>query len=181
MKLDQYDPSLNFWAANPAMKMPFQDVFSQDRSRDKQDSSKLMWGVVGLCDPNDYNPFSKMEERADRLKDIRASYWDDEFYERKQDRIKECADRYDSLFYTSTEKQFAIINEKISQIGLVMGGVKINTLDDVLAVSKAFEAQEKNLQLRKKLRALVAEEKAMSGEGTIKGGNEAGLLESGDI
>ena len=51
--LDQFDSGLNFWKVNPwfVETEPFKTLYSEDKSKGKEKSSRVMWGVAQLCDP----------------------------------------------------------------------------------------------------------------------------------
>lgn len=50
--IDNIDPSFNFWDANPQMKIAFRKLFEEDKSKQKNESSKIMWAITLLWHPD---------------------------------------------------------------------------------------------------------------------------------
>ena len=53
MILNGFDTDINFWKANPQLKIPqpFADILSTDKSKTKSKSSQIMWAIALLVDP----------------------------------------------------------------------------------------------------------------------------------
>lgn len=49
--LENYNETNNFWEFNPQYKIIFKDIYSKDKSRDKEKSSKFMWGLLLYTHP----------------------------------------------------------------------------------------------------------------------------------
>ncbi len=77
----------NFWQLNPAMTLysPYSKLYNSDESRDKDLSSRKMWSIFFLSDPDwEYNPFYN-REFEDVKKMIEENYlpsidWEDEVF-----------------------------------------------------------------------------------------------------
>lgn len=66
------DQATNFWEVNPQFKIyyPFHLLYDKDKSKDKDFSSRQMWTVFFMCDPDEHdNIFYRMafEERKKML------------------------------------------------------------------------------------------------------------------
>lgn len=46
--LENYNETNNFWEFNPQYKVIFKDLYNKDKSKNKEKSSTLMWGLL-LC------------------------------------------------------------------------------------------------------------------------------------
>lgn len=49
--LDNYNETNNFWDFNPQYKVIFKDIYTEDKSKGKDKSSKLMWGLILYSHP----------------------------------------------------------------------------------------------------------------------------------
>lgn len=83
--LNSYNGIGNFWVANPQLLIPaeFKQLYDKDKSKDKEDSSKIMYAICFLIDPSDENRFRNIPE-PDRKILIAKDYlknpkfkWDD--------------------------------------------------------------------------------------------------------
>jgi hypothetical protein len=76
--LNNYDGSSNFWKVNPQLLIPqeFEDLYSKDKSKGKEESSKVMYAICFLLDPSDDNKFKNIPE-PDRRDLIAKDYLKD--------------------------------------------------------------------------------------------------------
>jgi hypothetical protein len=58
-----FDIRKNFWDQNFAYKFlsPFDQLYKNDSSKDKKESSKLMWAFWLYTSPHTYNPFKNIQ------------------------------------------------------------------------------------------------------------------------
>ena len=51
------DQATNFWEVNPQFKIyyPFHLLYDKDKSKDKDFSSRQMWTVFFMCDPDEHD------------------------------------------------------------------------------------------------------------------------------
>lgn len=65
MFVEKFDGKLNFWKAYPQLKLYFKDIISKDKSSGKEHSSKIMWAVAMVYDPDsDYRKLPESERIA---------------------------------------------------------------------------------------------------------------------
>jgi len=59
-----FDSTQNFWKMHPQLKIlgVFKEMYSEDHSRDKDYSSKVMWAITYLLDPSSDNMFRNVPE-----------------------------------------------------------------------------------------------------------------------
>ena len=105
----QYD-NKNFWEANPQLVYmpPFSYLYSSDKSKDKAKSSKDMWCIFFMSDPDeDKNKFYRIpeKERLDMLQEVYNPEFDVE-----NELVQECILKYPSLCLTAVER--ALKDEK---------------------------------------------------------------------
>lgn len=71
--VNAYDHKANFWKINPQLTIPapLAKLHNEDKSKEKQDSSLIMWAICFLLDPSEENKFSVFPEddRAKLLKE----------------------------------------------------------------------------------------------------------------
>ena len=89
--LNNFDTESNFWKINPQLVFPkeFSNLRGKDKSRDKKISSKIMWGIALLLDPD--SKFSNIPFN-DRKKMIARDY-----LQEKWDLKKEACSKEDLL------------------------------------------------------------------------------------
>ena len=89
-----FDPKQNFWDINPQLTMykPFSKLYKRDKSKNKEQSSKEMWTIMFLSDPDDMvNKFARIPYN-ERLEMLKEEYYP-EFDEEDED-IAECLEKY---------------------------------------------------------------------------------------
>ena len=69
--LKSFDSTSNFWKLHPQFKTmePFLGFYKADKSREKKDSSTIMWGIAFLTDPSSHNIWRNIpiDERPDKI------------------------------------------------------------------------------------------------------------------
>lgn len=73
--LNSYTGFGNFWKENPQLLIPevFKKLYDADKSKDKEESSRIMYGIAFLLDPTEDNKFKNIPEE-DRKKLIAKDY-----------------------------------------------------------------------------------------------------------
>lgn len=101
-----FDPNQNFWEINPQLTMykPFSRLYKRDKSKNREISSKEMWMIMFLCDPDDsVNKFARIPY-SERLAMLKEEYYED-FNEEDED-IAECLDKYPAECLSAVERAF---------------------------------------------------------------------------
>lgn len=105
----QYDVK-NFWEVNPQLVYiaPFNSLYATDKSKEKEKSSKDMWCIFFMTDPDEEkNKFYRIpeKERLEMLKEIYHPAFKEE-----DELIAECILKYPSICMTAVER--ALKDEK---------------------------------------------------------------------
>jgi len=120
----------NYWALHPGNKVvkTFSNLYESDKSKNKENSSKLMWAIALYTDPNEENIYKNLgfdEKRyiisTDFLKDKKFN-WEDK-------KIVELIETYEELCLTVAEKELFRFEEKLKQRGNFLKTTDY-TLDD---------------------------------------------------
>jgi hypothetical protein len=77
--LENFSEGVNFWDFNPQYKIIFKDLYSKDKSKNKENSSRIMWGVLFLIHPKSdfYNLPNKEELLVKDFIKIKDFKWSD--------------------------------------------------------------------------------------------------------
>ena len=101
-----FDVDQNFWEINTQLKImsPFNKLYERDKSKGKLTSSKEMWVIFFLCDPDEEaNKFATIpvKSRREMLSKTFFEIDDDD-----DEVIKECLKEYPNLCLSKLEKLF---------------------------------------------------------------------------
>jgi hypothetical protein len=120
----------NYWLLHPQMKTikEFKDVFLTDKSKDKINSSKLMWAIALYCDPHDQNPWRNIND-ADRRTLIAEDFLLSPKFDWERSDIKELIEKYEDLCLTVWEKELVRLERKLSERSDFISSTKY-TLDE---------------------------------------------------
>lgn len=111
--LKHFDANLNFWQVNPQFKIlnPFKSLFENDKHKNKDISSKIMWAVAFRLDPSSDNIYRNIPDdqkceilQKDFIKDKNFK-WED------YDNI---LDFYRNMVLSQAEKSLLTWNEILS-------------------------------------------------------------------
>lgn len=177
MQLEFFDPSANFWKLNPQMTGIFEDLYKNDKSRGKENSSRMMWGIVQLYDPNEYNPVCDMAW-TDRLHEVVTHYWGQEWYDKRKQQVEELGERYRGLRYTAARKSYDAINKKMDELANLLNMHELS-LENAESIFKIIGQQKSTYDMIEKIKKLVDEEEAKKNK--VRGDVQLSGLESGEI
>lgn len=96
----------NFWETNPTLRYykPFSELYKRDKTKDKSTSSKEMWMIFFLCDPDDEaNKFSRIPY-DERLEMLKQEFYTD--FDEEDDVLQDCLERYPFECLTAVERAF---------------------------------------------------------------------------
>lgn len=161
--LESFDTEANFWEINKQLKVmsPFSDLYKNDKSKNKQDSSKLMWGVALAFDPNSkYHNFPE----KDRATLVAKDWFIDKSFD--WDKYKDLTKQYMNCFLTPTERSMRAFKNKIDererlleQYPYTIDNAKM--LDDIITntdkIMKVIDYLEKKLGTEDSSGATVAD------------------------
>jgi hypothetical protein len=185
--VEAFDTENNFWEANPQLKVagPFKKVYTNDKSRNKENSSRLMWTVALIWDRG--SKFYNQPESDKVMLLFDDHFGDPNYYKNNQQKVDELRDFYIKLTETTAERTLSGIEKKLMERdaflnathydlgekgdrGYVYGTV--DTLDKMMANTK------KLYDMYDDARKVVMEELS---KGSTKGDATESLSDSGDI
>ena len=120
----------NYWLMNPIMKTikVFKDFYEQDKSKNKEKSSKIMWAIALYKDPSDYNPWRNTSDNDKKIL-IAEDYLLDKKFNWEDPFITNLIDTYETFCLTIGEKELVRYELKLSDRGNFLHKTHY-TLDD---------------------------------------------------
>lgn len=175
--LQTEDIKSNFWEGNPSIALPraFKRLIELDKTKDKRNSSSIMWAIYLLLHAN--SPFINMNIK-DRKKLIAEEYLKDEAFLWEDDPdIKEAMQEFTNLLITPARRLAYEWQEKLEERSNFIAKTKYNaetadTLDKMMAATK------KIYDMYYQVLADLEKEEAQS---HIEGDAEESLTEKGQI
>ena len=180
----QFDADKNFWVINPQVKFftPYADLYANDTSKDKQESSIAMWMILFMREPDEKeNIFFRLtlDERKEMLiKNYAPNLdWTDPTFVRCYDSYEwDCMDAVERAY--SLEKAKLLDRAKlISETKLTLDGfdekgkpvkgtaLQINTLQkDMLRIYESFEIVEAKFRAKKDIMRIKGGAKVVKSE-----------------
>jgi hypothetical protein len=173
MILERFDIDTNFWKINPQLRIPeeFNNIYKADKSKNKTKSSKIMWAIALLVDPD--SKFANISFKT-RQNMISKDYLKDEKF--KWDDYSEAINFYERSLISPAKRQLMVWNKKMDEKTIYLDTLtyeeNADTIEGLLKTNvKLFEDFERLLRL-------VDREK---NEGATKGGAEESASEKGLI
>lgn len=172
--LNNFDIKGNFWKSNSQLELP--EVFSEfkksDKSKDKEESSKVMWAIALLLDPDSKFRRLKLSDRKNLIAKDMLKF--DKF---DWNKYKVLMEFYEKLILTPAERQLLIWEQKLDE--------KTQFMSDTTYDENNAELLEKLLGSNSKLFSeleRIKEQLDKEGEtGITKGGAEESASEKGEI
>jgi len=144
-----FSPDKNWWELNPQMIImsPFSKLYDRDKSKGKIKSSKTMWCVFFMSEPDeDINKFYRMphEQRQQMLKDTYNEHFD-----WKERLTEECLDIYPHICLSAVEMSLKEeIDSMVIRAKFITRESQDLTLDKTEIVNgKAFTVRGNALQI----------------------------------
>lgn len=106
----QINTSQNFWVVNPQAKIVFEDVYEDDDSKDKEESSTYMWALTLM-----YHPESILAEflPSEQLTYVRESFLKDKDW--TPDNEFDTSEKYKRVVLTSKQRILSIWRDKFDE------------------------------------------------------------------
>lgn len=167
----------NFWESNPNIKNigEFKQLYRNDKSKKKKDSSTIMWAVALFLDKNKDNPYKNLRS-DDRKIVINSDFLENDHYDWSflEDYIK----AYKKYCMTAMERALLNMEDKLKE------------RDDLISMTKYdmdnADDMDKLLLNTKKLKDMYTDikddlEKEQDNDGVTKGGRIESASEKGDL
>lgn len=106
----EFKPDTNFWSLNPHLRFvkPFADLYNEDKTKDKNASSKTMWCVFFLCEPDeDMNLYYRFDEED--LLETCKTY--DTNFDRFEPITQACIQAYPEMCLTVIERMLKMTKD----------------------------------------------------------------------
>ena len=185
-----WNPAENYWSLHPMMAMfgQFKEYHAQDKTKDKSESSRIMWAIAMLLDPHTDNTL-RSTEKEDRIRLISEDYLEEPEFEWKHPYVVALINEYKFFGLTHLERQVTNFQKKLEQRDRFLDTTDY-TLDTYSENSKSIvkgtakeldvmmiNTSKLNAEYRGLSEALEAEENA----GDMKGGATESASESGQL
>lgn len=172
--IDNFTTDSNFWKTYPQFKISFSGLYTKDKSKDKQDSSKIMWAIAFYSDTSKSNVYRNlsMEERKES---IAEDYLKNPKFD--WDSVKDEIELYKNLNLTKTQRNLLDIEDKLDQRSRVLKDTEY-TVDNALDLDKIIINTKAVLEVHRVLKDAVDKEDA---ESVTRGGRVESASERGDI
>ncbi|OQC48664.1 MAG: hypothetical protein BWX61_00020 [Bacteroidetes bacterium ADurb.Bin035] len=105
-----FSPGSNFWELNPIAIVIFKDFYDRDKSKNKDNSSRIMWAISLYLDMNEANMYRNLDSDIRRVS-IASNYLGDRNFV-WEDYIIEM-DLYKELVMSPLEKEIYLLREAI--------------------------------------------------------------------
>ena len=172
--LNNFETNNNFWKANKQLTIPeeFETFRYNDRSRDKEESSKIMWAIALLLDPD--SKFKRLRLQ-DRKSLIAKDFLKNEKFQ--WEKYKDIILFYEKLILTPAQRQLAELEGKLDERTEFLNNTPYN--------EESYEMIEK---IRKNtsdwyndLERIKDQLEREADGGIVQGGAEESASEKGDI
>lgn len=172
--LNNFDIKENFWKTNKQLVIPeqFSKFKYDDRSRDKEESSDIMWAIALLIDPDSKFVRLPLQQR----KDIIAK----DFLKKPKfdwDKYRDIIELYKKLMLTPAQRQLAIWEEKLDEKTQLMSETKY-TIDNAELLEKLLGSNSKLFAELDRIKEQLERDEDL---GSVKGGSIESASEIGII
>lgn len=185
-----WNPNENYWSLHPMMAMfgAFKEYHAQDKTKDKSESSRVMWAIAMLLDPHPDNVL-RSTEKVDRIRLISEDFLEAPEFDWDHVYVVALIKDYKFLALTHLERQVINFQKKLEQRDLFLDETDY-TLDAYSENSKSIvkgtakeldvmmiNTSKLNAEYKGLKESLEAEENA----GDMKGGATESASESGAL
>jgi hypothetical protein len=167
----------NFWELNPHIIYvdPFKDLYNSDKSTNKEQSSKDMWCILWLTDPdeevNKYYRIADKDERMSICKSFNPNFDPD------HPQIIDCLEKYPYLCMNADELAYKLQKDQLIEISQFLSKQEI-TMDSIGDIIKHKAAMPKIYQDFEKIEKMFQKNKS---EQRVWGNRKLTARERGSI
>lgn len=111
-----WEPNENYWELHPVVKTipEFNKFYSEDKSKNKDVSSRIMWAIAFYVDQHENNTWKNVLEE-DKIKLIEEDYMKGYKFSFNDSKIKHLAEVYLNTCMTIPEKELYILIKKLQE------------------------------------------------------------------
>lgn len=174
--LANYENNNNFWKLYPSYKTPklYKELYDNDKSKNKIESSNLMWALIFMFDKTEYNPYKTLQV-TDKIEVINEDILGiPNFDWSKYTELKNFTHK---LIMTEIERTYYAYLEKMEERRKLIETSKytLDTAEDLDKIIKNTDVVRKELDNLKKLVDLQETEGRTKGD-MIESATEKGLI-----
>ena len=176
--INNFDTDMNFWEVYPDLKLAlsFKQLFKSDKSRNKEVSSKKMWFVVLTNALN--SRFINIPEK-ERYDVIGEDFMGDKnYYKSNKDTLDELINDLKRLSETPSQRHLRQWVKTLEDRTTFLESVEYD-LSNFKALDEMAANTAKLMDTFKKLQDMILKEEA--GVGSVKGGGQESLADTGEI
>ncbi len=160
-----YSESENFWGLNPHMIYvePFSKLYSKDKSKDKNLSSKHLWCIIWMSDPDEeINKYYRIpfDERLQVCKNFNPDFKIDDKL------ISECMEKYSFLCMSADERAYKLQKDQLIELSTFLSSQEINmeTVKDLIDLKAKMPKIYQDFEKIEKLFIRVKNENRIYGD-----------------
>ena len=176
--LSSYTDLDNFWIQNPqlALSPEFRLIYNEDKSRHKQQSSRLMYGLFFLVDPSEDNKFYNLTE-SDKKYLIAQEIFNAKEFNWEEESIKSLIKIVEDYTLTPAKRSLRNWKKKLEERDEMLASYPY-TLDNAAELDKILAQTDKLYsQYERVAKALAVENQ----ENKVRGGRQLSLSDKGEI
>lgn len=135
--LEHFDLDVNFWEMHPQFRIMenFKDLYRNDKSRGKKDSSQLMWAIALLLDKSKNNAYRNLPDEEKR-EQLAKHFLKIEDFDWESSKMKNLIDTYKKFALSQAERTLIAWEEKMKERDIFIKNTPYNldtakTLDDI--------------------------------------------------
>lgn len=170
--INSFNSTANFWKNNPQLIIMFKQFYDKDTTTDKERSSKIMWAIALLVDPNDNNSFRNMKY-DDKLEIIKQNYLNEKNF--SWVKYADIIEEYKANVLTKSELALHVMERKLEERIKLINDTPL-TLDNAELLDKIQLNMTKIKKEIKDFERLIKDEDSSI---TTKGNKKVGLMDSG--
>ncbi len=172
--INNFNTNVDFWEFNPQMKIIFHKFYNDDNSKNKTESSKIMWGIALLVDPNESNSFRHISY-TERLDEIKIGHFKNKAFPWVE--YYDTIEIYKNHVLTKPELTLHVMERKLEERIKLLNDTPL-TLENVELIDKVQLNLTKIEKELKELRKMVKDEDSNV---KAKGDKKLGMLDSGQF
>lgn len=175
--ISNFSLSENFWDCNPNMKKVgvFKDLYNNDKSTKKKDSSHSMWAVAIFVDKHQDNPYRNLNS-DDKVKIIKEDYLADSSFD--FDKLAVYVEEYKKYCLSQIERTLVELNKKLEERDIFLRSLNY-TLDTASQIDSLILNTKKLKDLYFEMKKELETENQE--EGQTRGGFKESATEKGLI
>ena len=167
----------NFWEVNPQLVYmpPFSELYNQDKSKNKEKSSKDMWCIFFMSDPDeDKNKFYRIPEK-ERLEMLREVFHPD--FDTEKETVQLCINKYPYICLSAVERALKDEKDALVKRAKFLASAQYN-FDTMKDLDNAYSKTSKIYENFEAVEERFVKQKSQS---RLKGGRKESASERGLI